>query len=619
MAAESGNQSSIQHIQIRGWLLMDGVAIDSARLSERSFHLSDDLIWLVAEANRNAGLDGWLKFSLSGNDEYVAMDCLGELTEDDWIRLKTTTLDLCVYGPECAQGHRLALGSALLAATSTGLHAFSEEYPGEDSDGKTDEKCIRNFVARQVRGLLDQGFFSIVSAEVWEEESDGYGWGFYPQLLYFAVLTEPRHASVHKSEGDEFGSLCAFGGGREKLSGSECDVHPSEKIDLRSFGPAHHANQSNLPKTRGHARRSAIAPGRLTELSRRFERARFDWDLFEASAPASEKIAAGLVQEWVVEGLIPRGEVTAVIGAREQGKSTMMLDLAVQVDLAASGKSGKRTWLDRPVLARPGSAAVLFSGEDGPANTASIQKRLDTTDSAEPFILPKILEQGLESQLSGLVDAGLSPIDLVIVDSSRSFLVGGSETNDEAVSEFLETLRAFAVSQNCAVIVLHHVNRTKKPRKPVDVLEAYSGSHVWLDRPRNVIGIVSKRSGAEWTSLVACVKGNLAGRDRSVIELVADPDTMRLSEIEPHDDTQTEDANDSTGRHDEFIISSISHAEETGKKTTRTGPNSLYERSDPNLSDLSRRALAARIERLIRAGRLRVDKGCLSIPAANRA
>ena len=79
-------------------------------------------------------------------------------------------------------------------------------------------------------------------------------------------------------------------------------------------------------------------------------------------------------------------------------------------------------------------------------------------------------------------------VPLLIVDPARKYIVG-DENDTNAVRDFFDALEDFAVEKNSAVIVVHHLQRGTTPKNSNDILDMLSGSQVFADRPRVVIGM----------------------------------------------------------------------------------------------------------------------------------
>lgn len=180
--------------------------------------------------------------------------------------------------------------------------------------------------------------------------------------------------------------------------------------------------------------------------------------------------------EFVVDGLLPRQAVSILVGSPKIGKSTIALQLALEVALG------------RPVLGTmavpPGDGLIIyFSGED---SEAVLSERLDQMLGGA--VLPERLivncQPGPIDRLLAAYDG--ADVSLVIIDTAARY-TQGSVSDGGHVRAFLGPIDDFAKRANCSVLIIHHVNKPGKsgpPRNAEAVLAAMKGSGEFLSAPR---------------------------------------------------------------------------------------------------------------------------------------
>lgn len=180
--------------------------------------------------------------------------------------------------------------------------------------------------------------------------------------------------------------------------------------------------------------------------------------------------------EFVVDGLLPRQAVSILVGSPKIGKSTIALQLALDVALG------------RPALGTmavpPGDGLVIyFSGED---SEAVLSERLDQMLGGA--VLPERLivncQPGPIDRLLAAYDG--ADVSLVIIDTAARY-TQGSVSDGGHVRAFLGPIDDFAKRANCSGLIIHHVNkpgRSGPPRNAEAVLAAMKGSGEFLSAPR---------------------------------------------------------------------------------------------------------------------------------------
>lgn len=164
---------------------------------------------------------------------------------------------------------------------------------------------------------------------------------------------------------------------------------------------------------------------------------------------------------WLWEGRIPLGKLTMLDGDPGLAKSTITLDLAARLSVAATMPDGTASDISGP------AGTVLLTAEDGLADT--IRPRLDAAgaqcahivalkmvDSETGARLPTVQDVDAIREAVEIVDAAL-----VVVDPLVAYL--GSEVNthrDSDVREGLHGLAELAEELGVAILAVRHLNKS---------------------------------------------------------------------------------------------------------------------------------------------------------------
>ena len=201
--------------------------------------------------------------------------------------------------------------------------------------------------------------------------------------------------------------------------------------------------------------------------------------------------------------LVPRGEVTVFAAHGGVGKSTVALMLC---DAVATGMPlfGIHTQQARALFAsaedgapivRHRLAAIARGRGANPADWGDALQAVDITDR------PELYESdgrsagattGTFFDLSALI-AGAG-FGLVVIDNA-SDVYGGDEIQRRPVRTFLRHLKKLASENNCAVLLLVHVDKATSRGKGATGGEAYSGSTAWHNTARSRLFLSRDDSG----------------------------------------------------------------------------------------------------------------------------
>ncbi len=214
-----------------------------------------------------------------------------------------------------------------------------------------------------------------------------------------------------------------------------------------------------------------------------------DLHLFDRTGPmrkgAEEKF------EFVVPGYIPRGAVSLLAAAGGTGKSSVAHMLCVMSSIDYRPDEEAPVWLGQtlnPEVTK--GICVYFSGEDGPAIINARGQLFDPEGRAQRLQFHRTEFQDQEMSfgdyLRGLMK--MPDVSIVVIDPARKYL-NGDENDADVVSEFFEAIEEFAIRKNCAMLVVHHLQKGANPQSVREVRDELRGSQVFIDRPRCILGM----------------------------------------------------------------------------------------------------------------------------------
>jgi AAA domain len=326
-------------------------------------------------------------------------------------------------------------------------------------------------------------------------------------------------------------------------------------------------------------------------------------------------------QEFVVEGLIPRGVVTLLLARKGVGKTNALLELAVAV------AERRATWWNFKL--RPGEGFVVFLLGEGSRDEAE-ERVLAMNDGEWPTLLK--LEKFndstmIEDILTNMKESGIK-VDLLIVDPARKYYRGDEDSSD-AVSAFFTKVEAFADQTKAGLVVSHHLKREANPKNIHEVPFYLRGSQVWLDRPRVILamhrqrevttfGIPVPKDGDPLHNLRASAM--FAG----VLKLQRDADTFTHAPIDAAASKKAASNHADERVHDEdaLVLAAITRLLADGERINFSFKRELFSFKPPRGSmeiwepgDMTRAEGRAAVRRLIDNGQvLRDASGALHLP-----
>lgn len=214
-----------------------------------------------------------------------------------------------------------------------------------------------------------------------------------------------------------------------------------------------------------------------------------DLYLFDRTGPmrqgAEEKF------EFLVNGYIPRGAVTLLAATGGTGKSSVAHMLCVMAAIDYEEHEEKPLWLGQPInMDACKGICVYFSGEDGPAIINARGSLFDPEGRAKRLQFHRTEFQDKEQTFGDyLRDLMKMPdLSIVVIDPARKYL-NGDENDADVVSEFFEAIEECAIRKNCAMVVVHHLQKGANPQTVREVRDELRGSQVFIDRPRCILGM----------------------------------------------------------------------------------------------------------------------------------
>jgi len=202
--------------------------------------------------------------------------------------------------------------------------------------------------------------------------------------------------------------------------------------------------------------------------------------------------------QFLVDKLIPKGALSALVGESDTGKSSFLRQLALSVVYGDSDFLGFKI---------DGSCRnVLYvSTEDGEVGTSAWLKKYFGDDMPDSKLLSKLrFTYTIEGVCSNLREIVVSNcIDLIIVDSYADIFEGNMNLSNE-VRAFLNQFNSLATEYGTTIIFLHHTNKSAfgKPNK-----KFISGSHGFEAKMRSVLMLTRDTNNHDLRNL-SIVKGN---------------------------------------------------------------------------------------------------------------
>jgi hypothetical protein len=347
-------------------------------------------------------------------------------------------------------------------------------------------------------------------------------------------------------------------------------------------------------------------PADIADRIQRWHAAGRNIELFKRLGRRRDRIAGAEQVEMLVDGLVPAGMVTLLVGAQEAGKSTAALELDVAV------ATGREEWLGCKInQERAKGVAVLLTGEDTDAVVNGRLSHLDPDDEARRLVVYALDGRPLPDILTEIRD--MPNVSLIVVDPARRYLKG-DEDGSANVDEFFASLDEIARHTRAAVLVLHHLRKDANPATLAQVREAVRGSSVFLDRPRVVLGCF--RLKRDDVTVIGGIKSNLppAYPIAGAIKLRRDAATLRHIPVQPEAVAEVDDV----GERDELerkVLDALVRLTSRSERITRRGGRELWALHPPELEGVGRNRIREAVDQLLKDGVLVVgDAGVEVVP-----
>lgn len=351
------------------------------------------------------------------------------------------------------------------------------------------------------------------------------------------------------------------------------------------------------------ATRRAIPREKMERLARQMAKAkgdtRFCSRLASSSDPRHPKV------RFLVDGLIPRGEIGLIAGKRKHGKSTACLQLALALS------EGHAEWLGQAIpLDARGVSTVFISGEDSEASNGDKIQRMTSGRKPENIVvMPQDQRRGLQEILDEIWDW---PVGLLIIDPAIKYVVG-SENSSEDVDRFFSLVERFAEHTGATVLVVHHILSRASPASLEDVARSVRGSGVFLDRPRFMLALCQPSGGALTQVGIPSPDGqpmhNFDGEimHRGPIALRFDRVTRSLVPEARVNAAREAEADLADTAAVDAAVAAIGRYGHEGQAVTRTGKKSLHALGAIEMAGMSRAKVEAAVDAARRFGRLEVN------------
>lgn len=271
---------------------------------------------------------------------------------------------------------------------------------------------------------------------------------------------------------------------------------------------------------------------------------------------------------WLVPGLLQRGEVTSLVGAGGVGKTTLLAELVAKV---GNSLLHETQFLGAFVEHSNGLCAYI-SAEDRPLVMKLRIEQYQAPGSTADTYLIDGCGRTIEDCLAELED--LPALDLVIIDPITQFVDDENEAGK--VGPTYNKAAEFARRKNCVMVLVHHLTKSGKVRRTGDVRPSIRGSGVHVDRPRLVFCMLPKSDG---TVEIGIVKSNLPPGQPAWGEtgvgkmfkqtpggLIAAEGNSSCAPAAKSDDRELIS----------WVIDQLARHNDVGQIVRRTGQNSLY-------------------------------------------
>jgi hypothetical protein len=170
--------------------------------------------------------------------------------------------------------------------------------------------------------------------------------------------------------------------------------------------------------------------------------------------------------DWVLNGLIRKGELAFLYGAPKSGKTFIALDLLISVAIGES-------WCGDRYSVNESRFVLLAIGEGFNGLTDRLNAALQARDltpnhlgnlfrivPAVPQLFDSASPLGANNFIAAIKSNGAILPDLVVIDTYARAIVGGEENSNRDAGIILASLQRIQTEIGCAVLVIHHANKS---------------------------------------------------------------------------------------------------------------------------------------------------------------
>ncbi len=290
-------------------------------------------------------------------------------------------------------------------------------------------------------------------------------------------------------------------------------------------------------------------------------------------AQLREKTSNGKRRDYLIEGLLRRGEVMNIIAAPKVGKSWLVYNIALAVSCGESFLGYKAQKPLRVLIVDNELHAEELTWRVGEVADAL---GVDPEDRLQ-FSLLRGSNVDIDALDSKLEDAGGSEYDIIVIDAFYRILPQGMSENDNAAMTVIyNKLDALARKNEASIINIHHSSKGNQGDKNVTDVGAGAGS---ISRAADVHMVIRQHMEDNHVVIQAVTRSGLspdpvtAEFDFPLWKHKVDMEPTLMSFENARDRMHKEKRDENAGKHDKIV--------DAVKKHTENGhtPNSteLYE------------------------------------------
>ncbi|WP_195880881.1 AAA family ATPase [Methylomonas fluvii] len=236
---------------------------------------------------------------------------------------------------------------------------------------------------------------------------------------------------------------------------------------------------------------------------------------------------------WLLEGLIPKGHLTALVGPPGTSKSTIACAIAAAVSQGAALlhpniKCNKR---GRVILVSNeddiGTLAIRLTAAGADLTRVSCINAKEGKNGESPFSLANERDQ---NRLRGLNYHFEDNVELIILDPFQ-IAIEGDHANNAKARQGLESVAKFAHDLDCSILVIAHTVKNPIGKDPNARI---AGAAPVREVPRSILLTGKIKSGpteSRGTHVLVQVKNNLGKTDRGFEYCVSEVDIPNLTGI----------------------------------------------------------------------------------------